>query len=73
MDMSFYFLLDNIYVKFGTSIYEQVFCIPTGPFYAHLVTDLILYFHERSFIYSLSLEHEIITLRYFDYLFNVDG
>jgi hypothetical protein len=41
------FLLDNIYLRFGTSIYKQVIGIPMGTNCAPLVADLFLYCYER--------------------------
>ena len=46
------FLLDNIYIRFGTKLYRQVVGIPMGTNCAPLVADLFL-FHERDFIMSL--------------------
>ena len=74
------FLLDNIYVRFGTSIYKQVIGIPMGTNCAPLVADLFLYCYERDFMLSLSTEHQddIITAfnntsRYLDDLLNIDN
>lgn len=74
------FLLDNIYVRFGTSIYKQVIGIPMGTNCAPLVADLFLYCYERDFMLSLSTEHhdDIITAfnntsRYLDDLLNIDN
>jgi hypothetical protein len=44
------FLLDNIYVRFGTSIYKQVIGIPIGTNCAPLIADLFLYCYERDFM-----------------------
>ena len=74
------FLLDNIYVRFGTSIYKQIIGIPMGTNCAPLIADLFLYCYERDFMLSLSIEHQadIITAfnntsRYLDDLLNIDN
>ena len=48
------FLLDNIYIRFGTKLYRQIAGIPKGTNCGPLVADLFLFcyekgFHERSF------------------------
>ena len=37
------FLLDNIFIRFGTKLYIQVIGIPMGTFYSPLVADLFLF------------------------------
>ena len=49
------FLLNNIYIKFGSKLYRQIVCIPMGTSCAPLVADLFLFCHERDFMLSLSL------------------
>ena len=48
------FLLDNIFIQFGTKLYKQVVGIPMGTNYAPLVADLFLFCYERDFMMSLS-------------------
>jgi hypothetical protein len=48
-----HFLLDNIFVHFGESIYRQVIGIPMGTNCAPLVADLFLFCYERDFMLSL--------------------
>ena len=48
------FLLDNIFIRFGTKLYIQVVGIPMGTNCAHLVADLFLFCYERTFMMSLS-------------------
>ena len=43
------FLLDNIYIRFGTKLYTQIVGIPMGTNCAPLVAYLFLFFYERSF------------------------
>ena len=47
------FLLDSIFIRFGTKLYRQVFGIPIGTNCAPLVADLFLFCYERDFMMSL--------------------
>ena len=74
------FLLDNIYVRFGNSVFRQVISIPMGTNCAPLVADLFLYCYERDFMLGLSpdTQSEIIrafnsTSRYLDDILNIDN
>ena len=79
---TFIFLLDYIYVRFGTKIYRQIVRIPMGmgSNCAPLVVDLFLFCYEREFKVSLSADKdgEIMeafnsTSRYLDDLLNIDN
>ena len=74
------YLLDNIYIRFGTKLYRQIVGIPMGTNCAPLVADLFLFCYERDFMTSLSdvKQAEIIeafksTSRYLDDLSNIDN
>ena len=74
------FLLDNIYVRFGSTVYRQVIGIPMGTNCAPLVADLFLYCYERDFMLSLKpdTQADVIeafnqTSRYLDDIFNIDN
>ena len=74
------YLLDNIYIRFGTKLYRQIVGIPLGTNCAPLVADLFLFCYERDFMASLSdvKQAEIIgafksTSRYLDDLLNIDN
>ena len=74
------FLLDNIYIRFGSKLYRQIVGIPMGTNCAPLVADLFLFCYERDFMLSLSEENQsgIIeafnsTSRYLDDLLNIDN
>ena len=74
------FLLDNIYIRFGTKLYRQIVGIPIDTNCAPLVADLFLFCYERDFMTSLSdiKQAEIIeafksTSRYLDDLLNIDN
>ena len=44
------FLLDNIYARFGNSVYRQIIGIPMGTNCAPLIADLFLYCYESKFM-----------------------
>ena len=48
------FLLDNIFIRFGTKLYRQVVGIPMGTNCAPQVVDLFQFCYERGFMMSLS-------------------
>ena len=67
------FLLDNIYIRFGSKLYRQIVGAP-------LVADLFLFCYERDFMLSLSEDNQsdVIeafnsTSRYLDDLLNIDN
>ena len=49
-----YYLLDNIFIRFGSKLYRQIVGIPMGSNFAPLVADLFLFCYERDFMLSLS-------------------
>ena len=65
------YLLDNIYIRFGTKLYRQSVGIPMGTNCAPLIADLFLFCYERDFMTSLS-EAFNSTSRYPDDLLNID-
>ena len=74
------YLLDNIYIRFGTKLYRQIVGIAIGTYCAPVVADLFLFCYERDFMTSLSdvKQAEIIeafksTSRYLDDLLNIDN
>ena len=74
------YLLDNIFLRFGTKLYRQIVGIPMGTNCAPLIVDLFLFCHERDFMDSLfyNKEAEIIqafnsTSRYLEDLLNIDN
>ena len=48
------YLLDNIFIRFGTKLYSQIVGIPMGTYCAPLIADLFLFCYERDFMGSLS-------------------
>ena len=74
------YLLDNIYIRFGTNSYRQIVGIPMGTNCTPLVADLFLFCYERDFMTCLFdvKQAEIIeafksTSRYLDDLLNIDN
>ena len=49
-----HYLLDNIFIKFGSKLYRQIVGIPVGTNCAPLVADLFLFCYVRDFMLSLS-------------------
>ena len=74
------FLLDNIFIRFGTKLYRQVVGIPMGTNCAPLVADLFLFCYERDFMMSLSDDKQAdvidvlnATSRYLDDILNINN
>ena len=74
-----HYLLDNIFIIFGSNLYRQIVGIPMGTNCAPLVSDLFLFCYGRDFMFSLSdnnqtdiIEAIIPTSRYLDDLLNID-
>ena len=74
------YLLDNIYIRFGTKLYRQIVGIPMGTNCAPLAADLLLYCYERDFMDSLNHDNQAdvieafnYTSRYLDDLLNIDN
>ena len=74
------FLLDNIYIRFGTKLYRQIVGILMGTNCAPLIADLFLFCYKRDFMMSLSAnkDAEIIEAfnsasRYLDDVLNIDN
>ena len=74
------FLLDNIFIQFGTKLYRRVVGIPMGTNCAPLVADIFLFSYERDFMMSLSDEKQAdiidafnTTSRYLDDILNINN
>ena len=74
------FLLDNIFIRFGTKLYRQVVGIPMGINCAPLLADLFLFCYERDFMMSLfdDKQADVIdafntTSRYLDDILNINN
>ena len=49
-----HYLLDIIFIRFGSKLYRQIVGIPMGTNCVPLVADLILFCYEKDFMLSLS-------------------
>ena len=74
------FLLDNIYIRFGTKLYRQIVGILMGTNCAPLVADLFLFCYERDFMKYLSSDNQADVIKafnstsgYLDDLLNIDN
>ena len=74
------FLLDNIFIRFGTKLNRRVVGIPLGTNCAPLVADLFLFRYESDFIMSLSDDKQAdvidafnTTSRYLDDILNINN
>ena len=75
-----HYLLDNIFIRFGSKLYRQIVGIPMGTKCAPLVADLFLFSNERDFMLSLSDNNQTDIIeafnspsRYLDDLLNIDN
>ena len=75
-----HYLLDNIFIRFGSKLCRQIVGIPMGTNCAPLAADLFLFCYERDFMLSLSdnnqadiIEAFNSTSRYLDDLLNIDN
>ena len=62
------FLLDNMYIRFGSKLYRQIVGIPMGTNCAPLEADLFLFCYERDFILSLSEDNQSDVIEAFNYI-----
>ena len=74
------FLLDNIFIQFGTKLYRQVVGITMGTNCVPLVADLFLFGYERDFMMSLSDDTQADVIgafntssRYLDDILNINN
>ena len=75
-----HYLLDNIFIRFGSKLYRQIVDVPMGTNCAPLIANLFLFCYERDFVLSLSdnnqtdiIEAFNSTSRYPDDLLNIDN
>ena len=75
-----HFLLDNIFIRFGSKLYRQIVGIQMVTNCAPLVADLFLLCNEKDFMLSLSdnnqtdiIEAFNSTSRYLDDLLNIEN
>ena len=72
---AFSFLLDNIYIRFGSKLQRQIVDIPMGTYSAALVANLVgnlfLYCYERNFVLSLSDDNQFEVIETFILLLGI--
>ena len=61
-----HYLLDNIFIRFGSKLYRQIVGIPLGTNCAPLVADLFLFCYERDFMLSLSENNQADIIEAFN-------
>ena len=59
------YVMDNIYIEFGTKLYRQIAGIPMGTNCAPLVADIFLYCYERYFMDSLNHDNQADVIEAF--------
>ena len=60
------FLLENIYIRFGSKLYRQIVGIPMGTNCAPLVADIFLFCYGRDFMLSLSEDNQSDVIEAFN-------
>ena len=75
-----HYLLDNIFIRFGSKLYRQIVGIRMGTNCAPLVADLFLFCYERDFMLSLSDNNQTDIIEafnsmsiYLDDFLNIDN
>ena len=75
-----HYLLDNVFIIFGSKLYRRIVGIPMGTNCAPFVVELFLYCNERDVMLSLSDNNQAdvveafnSTSRYLDDLLNIDN
>ena len=63
------FLIDNIFVSFGGTLFQQVVGIPMGTNCAPLLADLFLYSYESEFLQKLVKDKKIHETRAFNFTY----
>ena len=63
------FLIDNIFVSFGGTLFQQVVGKPMGTNCAPLLADLFLYSFESEFLQKLVKDKEIREARAFNFTY----
>jgi hypothetical protein len=67
------FLIDNIFVSFGGTLFQQVVGIPMGTNCAPLLADLFLYSYESEFLQKLVKYKKIHEARAFNFTYRYIG
>jgi hypothetical protein len=67
------FLIDNIFVSFGATLFQQVVGIPMGTNCTPLLADLFLFSYESKFLQKLVKDKKIIEARAFNFTYRYIG
>ena len=62
-----HYLLDNIFIRFGSKLNRQIVGIPMGTNCAPHVADLFLFCYERDFMLSLSDNNQTDNVKAFNF------
>jgi hypothetical protein len=65
------FLIDNIFVSFGGTLFQQVVGIPMATNCAPLLADLFLYSYESEFLQKLVKDKKIHEARAFNFTYRL--
>ena len=75
-----HYLLDNIFIRFGSKLYRRIVGIPMGTNCAPLVADLFLFCYERDFMLCLTDNNQTDIIeafnsisKYLDDFLNIDN
>ena len=63
--LALHYLLDNIFIRFGSKLYRQTVGIPMYTNCAPIVADLFLFCYERDFMLSLSDNNQTAIIEAF--------
>ena len=63
------FLIDNIFISIGGTLFQQVVSIPMGTICAPLLADLLLYSYESEFLQKLVKDKKIREARAFNFTY----
>ena len=66
MCAALHYLLDNIFIRFGSKLYRQIVGFPLGTKCTPLVADLFLFCNERDFMLSLSDNNQTDIIKTFN-------
>ena len=67
MCVALHYLLDNIFIRFGSNLCRQIVGFPMGTNCAPLVADLFLFCYERDFTLSLSDNNQADIIEAFNF------
>jgi hypothetical protein len=63
------FLIDNIFISIGGTLFQQVVSIPMGTICVPLLADLLLYSYESEFLQKLVKDKKIREARAFNFTY----